>query len=436
MDDEAIRQQVRHHQDLFAYGTPEPDVVEVLTGGPVSGVLSGVLLDHTTVDLMSDFTRPGPGDARLRKQGLASVSHAVSTVVESLVLHDRVLVGDGSELDGGTLLGSASALRPRALFWLLSVARRHALRIAADDRALDAAFTTPVDPAVVRAAIGALTATDLGPSLSGLLKRQGASGDELRDMMVAMTGRTLRSSLRRPEVYFDAAAFGRGQEPDIAALSRFAGLALARATFYVLLADRLGCVYRADALRANLPGVAVVGSFRASVLRELERQEQARDAAVNEALRFEALPLSLPLIANAVIQRAGTRPDCLRIALDVRESRQARRFRAFCRTVETAVGEGDRPGLERALADLRRYGIALTESVGAPGPAAELPTELLSYASPLASALFATFRIPAVQLADQFRNRRFALLTEVRNSQRGAVAEHHLARLWQTIPTT
>ncbi|MEV6636194.1 hypothetical protein AB0M54_36130 [Actinoplanes sp. NPDC051470] len=214
------------------------------------------------------------------------------------------------------------------------------------------------------------------------------------------------------------------------------GALLARAMFYLLLADRYGCVYRSDSIRAGVIDAAVKEASRRSfaelVVRDLEQLERARDEDLNRALRFEAMPSPLPMVADAIIQRAGSRDECLTIALEVRQSRQARRFREFCGTVELAIHEGDRPRVEKALADLRRYGLRLTGTVGPatdPAPA----RELISYASPLAGALFAVLRTPVIEIVDQLRNRRFALLDEVRNSQRGTVAQRRMAEFWTTL---
>jgi hypothetical protein len=201
-----------------------------------------------------------------------------------------------------------------------------------------------------------------------------------------------------------------------------------------------GQVYHGDHVRSAAVR-AVLGAtprvpFTERVVREVELIEARRDEVINQAMRFEAFPLAMPLVANAVLQRAKTRRECLTIALEVRASAQARRFRRYCRVVDEAIHDGDRRRVERAIAELGRYGVRLSQSIS--GDSTKIDStavkELVTFASPLAAALVSVFRMPVADVIDQIRNRKFALLSEVRASQRGAAARQRFDDLWATLP--
>jgi hypothetical protein len=223
--------------------------------------------------------------------------------------------------------------------------------------------------------------------------------------------------------------------------SFFAGYVVVRAMFYLLVADHLGCTYRGDYVRSSIVR-AILGSaahrpFAQRVMAEAELAEGRRDEEINRALDYEAFPVAMPLVANAILQRATTRRECVTIALDVRESRQARRFRQYCRTVDDAIRDGDRRRVERAVTELGRYGVKLTESIApnsSPGAYVGPAKELATFVSPLAAALVAAFGIPAMNLTRHIRHRRFALLDNLRAAQRGTVSAQRFDELWDTLP--
>jgi hypothetical protein len=129
----------RRFEDCLPAAAIQEEIVE---GWAQRSTLTGVMLDNSTLIQAlifatckdSSFGRWGLSDNR------QTVIDALTLVIESLVLHERVFVGPGAELrsigDGevGEFPGlklkldhSASYLQPSESFWIMSIARRRAL---------------------------------------------------------------------------------------------------------------------------------------------------------------------------------------------------------------------------------------------------------------------------------------------------------------------
>src|SRR3712207_5200704 len=96
----------------------------------------------------------------------------------------------------------------------------------------------------------------------------------------------------------------------------------------------------------------------------LEIDEQKRDAVINDILGYEAFRIETPPIVKAVLQNAESKEEILKIALDIRESKAACRFRQFCSSVEQAITEGKRKETEKALSELSAYGLQIAAELG------------------------------------------------------------------------
>jgi hypothetical protein len=137
------------------------------------------------------------------------------------------------------------------------------------------------------------------------------------------------------------------------------------------------------------------GAFIDVVVAEVARAEAERDREINRLLGGDVFTVPLPLVANAVLARATTRRECLTVALELRKSSAATKFRRLCANVDHAIKEGDRRRVERAINDLARAGVRLSEAVSPGEVKHELsPKELFTFTSPVLRLLLAYADIP------------------------------------------
>ncbi|WP_433381266.1 hypothetical protein ACQPZX_16785 [Actinoplanes sp. CA-142083] len=455
----------RRFRERFNGGTPSDAVVAELTRGDRGSNIGNILLDDSTFRhalLFAGCEESNSFDRVELTENRELAFHAITSLVEALVLHDRVVIGADLELAtvpvggmfglGIDVFRSLPPTTENARFWLLSAARRMSFEAVTEIPELAEIMTTSIGEEVTTAGIAAnlerITVRGSEQSIHKILHLiendsfylDGMAGRLEDDLDWHTLG------LRGADVVEEAdnainLNLGRFHSvPRDGVGEFFAAHALLRAIYYLLIADYRGLSYHGDHVRAGTVRALLAGerrrSFAETIVREIEATEARRDEAVNAALRFEAFPVALPLVANAILQRARSRRECIAIALEVRASRQAIQFRQYCKVVDRAILDGDRRRIERSIAELQRYGVRLSDSIGV-GPAGSEQAavkELVTYASPLAGAMLSVFRAPLQEVVNRVRDRKFALLTELRASQRGAVARRRFDDLWASLP--
>ena len=124
--------------------------------------------------------------------------------------------------------------------------------------------------------------------------------------------------------------------------------------------------------------------FRPGQLDALAIDEKKRDDVVNNILGFETFELNVPLVAQAVLSKARSPGEVLQIALDVRDSKPAERFREFAFTVDKAIAGGIRREVEQAIRELQSIGLNLAAIMKVSGDEySPQPQQSIRYGSPL-----------------------------------------------------
>ncbi|MES9604648.1 hypothetical protein [Actinomadura sp. NPDC000929] len=216
---------------------------------------------------------------------------------------------------------------------------------------------------------------------------------------------------------------------------RFAAQLIYRAQVYSLLADMLGCPYSADALRAELVEPRGPSGFaeRAAVL--IGDAEAETDHQINQVLGYEAFKIRIPLVLRYVLSRASRPAEVLEITLEIRDSRQARRFREYCARVDAAIAEGKRADVVRACKELSAYGVRFESELAGSRPNRDqmvgAAKDLVSIGSPVIGALIPGAAIAGSLVGGWVRRRRYALIERMIGAPRTLNAiEHEFAHLW------
>lgn len=214
----------------------------------------------------------------------------------------------------------------------------------------------------------------------------------------------------------------------------YAASLLFRTFVYLYLSELLGCMYRGDALRAGLAKTIVgshqrsIPSFSNVVLDALAADQEKRDEAVNQLLGIASFQVRLPPVAQAVLTRAKNAEEILRIALEIRASKQAERFRAFCKTVDQAIARGNRLEVEQAIRELQAFGLDLAKTQLEDTPTLQGPQELISYGSTLLTTILETAKHPVRSLRGRLRFRSLVFLDTLRSAPRNfAILDRLLA---------
>jgi hypothetical protein len=449
-DEEAqARYRAREHEFRDVFLNPEKlsDLPEALVECVSEDSLARTLIDDSTIEQALFFV--GFGEIRSVSPELFDnrwiVARSLNALLEALVLSDRVLTGLGGY--GPKLLDEYRCLHPlRGVFsdefadldlWrqfgLLGLARSRAIQL------LD----------------------ECGANIAESISFQGSrrfSVDQLKEQLLSLSPRAADISSHKVAPYVDddahflsvmrgsvlgPAHYGTYGETADDALSRakqssgmqggrvhfgddpasfFAAHVYYRAVLYGLLADIAGATYHGDALRAPLlramAGPRASRPFAAVVMEALAEDQAARDEAANETLGYAAFHVPLPSIAHLVMSRASCREEIFDIAIDVRESLAATRFRAYCHNVDATIAAGDREGTSRALADLAQWGLKANAELAMEKFDLSAGKDLLSIYSPLAGALVGVLGYPLKNVKAAFRRRRFAFLETLRTSPR------------------
>jgi hypothetical protein len=158
--------------------------------------------------------------------------------------------------------------------------------------------------------------------------------------------------------------------------------------------------------------------FSKVVLDALAAEEEKRDEAVNQLLGVASFQVSLPLVAQAVLTRAKNAEEILKVALEMRASKQAERFRAFCKTVDQAIARGNRLEVEQAIRELQEFGLDLARAQFKDTPTLQGPQELISYGSTLLTTILETAKHPVRSLRGRLGFHSLAFLDTLRSTPR------------------
>lgn len=405
-------------------------------------------------------------DERLRFQVVdnpAVVCRALTTLLEALVLHEVVVAGPDNSVgvayfDKSKPLRRANAcitesepMIPLAYrFLLLGVARRQAIDLLDHCgeslvAALDVTGAT-LDPKWVRRHLVNLRpeAADISPHKIADYIYDAHFLDVMwqgliRKTWAATYGHSASDAMGVHKQFFGDFLRGNVDYPDDNPDDFFAAHLLFRTVAYLLMAEVVGAAYHADPLRA--PVVRAISaasstptSFATTVVRRVEQEEAAKDAAVNADLGYEAFSVPVPIVAHAVLSKVQRRDQILDAAVDLRESKAAIRFRRYCANVDEALAAGDRTKVELALQDLAKAGVAFGDAVTVESESgawdATSAKELVALKSPLAAALVGALRYPADRVVGAWRHRRYALLDELRSPPR---ITHNLGKRFESL---
>jgi hypothetical protein len=464
-DEAQYRAEAERFRGIFRDPSKHVGLVENLAAISTPWQEPALLLDNATVEQAFYFATLD--DTQNSKSSIASrprlVADALATVLEGLVIQNTILVGPDC-YDAIRYLNVAAPLQrafsviervERLLnseqrFIILGLARARALEILEADpeflRSLEAAVGHQLDQGAVLTYLRELQPPIADVSAAAVPfyidNPDHFFGWMAADLMMANHFATYGTTDDEAVEYRAGHQFVVTSTklffPRTYRREFFAAHVLFRAVAYLLTADILNCSYRGDGLRSVLLR-GVVGSvpmrqaFAGAVLSRLEERERDHDELINGALQFEAFRVPVPLVANAVLRRAERRDQLLDIAMDIRESREARRFRRYASSVDAAISEGDRERVEKSIRDLERWGLRLAESLASSTQEFDVQAyrEIVAFGSPLAAALLSVATVPIGFLRGRLRSRRFALLDELSGPPRGgSYLESRLTALW------
>jgi hypothetical protein len=149
---------------------------------------------------------------------------------------------------------------------------------------------------------------------------------------------------------------------------------LIRAHFYLLASEVLGAPYRPDAFRAPICwkffGKSRLSDFTLEerLVEAAERFARDRIDSLNAFLDRPAF-VALPLFLARVLAESSDRSQVVPIALQIRDSRPARRFREYAARLRVAVEEGEVAEVAR---ELDRYARLLRDEFGRHDDGAEV----------------------------------------------------------------
>jgi hypothetical protein len=135
----------RHHQrsdefiSKFLSGMPPADMVGEFLASESNSTLSGVLLDSSTIEQSFIFANcKTTADPWWLSKNRTVVTNALVSLIEALVLHDRIVIGPGREIaQTENRKSSESPLKVNrsidnisddALFWIMSLAKKAAIQ--------------------------------------------------------------------------------------------------------------------------------------------------------------------------------------------------------------------------------------------------------------------------------------------------------------------
>jgi chloramphenicol 3-O-phosphotransferase len=219
---------------------------------------------------------------------------------------------------------------------------------------------------------------------------------------------------------------------------------LMRTIMYLMVSELVGGTYQGDAIRAPLVKALLSNrpeaarAFVKVVSDALEKQNREKRAALNAALGYKAFQMPAPPVAEYILKKAERIEDVLTIALDLRESKAARKFRLYCQDVDAAIGDGDVRKVENALAAVSAQGVKLIGSrdTSAKKPLLDVVKELATHSSFIVKVIWPLLTLPLEKLHDKIRYRRLALLQRVQSTAGfTSAAERELRRLVPRLPT-
>jgi hypothetical protein len=446
---------LREHIELFR----RDDILEALPG-LTDGLLqtlrpastSSILLDTTVIkygfEALSEYPRCV---SRILPSKKWIVLNCVAELINALVLHETVMAGPvgGETWYARDDLSAAMSLiqRPehvlddQILFGLLSLSRTRAMdALRANPSLIDPlAHFLPrrVDPDLVRRYIGTMSvnASHQSPHHWERLFADGPTKYYAYDLSVGVLGTNMialnaidadnANKYQGNDDYFEYTAKRGGLEfPSEDSIHEFyAASLLFRTVVYLYLSELLGCTYRGDLMRATLAKAILASqprsrrSFGDVVVAALGAEEEARDDVVNQLLGTEVFRVAIPLVAQAVLSRAKSVADVLKITLEMRNSVEAQRFRAFSHSVDEAIAKGDRREVEAAIRQLQAFGVDLRRATGAVDTD-QRAQEIVIHGSTLLTNIVEAAKRPVRGLLERIRYRHLAFLDTLRSAPR------------------
>lgn len=443
-------------QERFNAGLPD-EVRARFTPGP-STHFSRILLDNSTIREAFHFCHAEEDgfDRWMLSLNRQTVADALSATIEALVLYEEIHVSEGKRLLAAASQGAAARLTEsvvpdgETLFWLLSAAKHQALlevQTKGTTALLKRLTGGNFSKSELSSAIERVTVQGAGNSIHKIVRYLEDDGFYFDGMAWRFISRLAhgtygRSALDVREEYLDALNIEAADWREATGPSEFfAALLLIRTIFYLCWADMHGLIYIGDSYRSPLvrhllKGSSVRQSFARNVVAALEQRDDELDRQINTALQVEAFQVTMPMVANAVMARAKNRRECLDIAADMRDSANARRFRKFAASVDEASVSGDRVRVEKALAELSRYGLRMMEDASPKANSTSLMAvkNLVGHFSPIAATIIPLIDQPLQWLSKWSRFRKFALLDELSSVPRTDVARQKVEEWWPSIP--
>ncbi len=416
------------------------------------GSSGAILLDNTTIEYGFDALSEHPWTvSKILPSKKWLVANCVAELVNALVLHETVMagpVGLKAQYSREDLCSAMKliqrpddALNGEVLFGLLSLARTRAMdALRADTRLLDPLgdlLPRKVDPEVVRRYIGTMSvnASYHSPHYWEKIFANGPTRYYADDLSVGILGTNMialnavdsenATRYQGNDQYFSYTAKRDGLHfPSEESIHEFYAASLLFRTFvYLYISELLGCTYRGDFMRATLAKAILASqprrreTFGAVVVAALGAEEHERDEVMNQLLGTDTFRVEIPLVAQAVLSRAKGLPDVLKITLEMRNSAEAQRFRAFSQTIDDAVARGDRREVEEAIMQLQAFGLDLRRAAGAEGTD-QRPQEFVTHGSTLLTNIIEAARRPVRGLLGRIRCRHLAFLDTLRAAPR------------------
>lgn len=427
---------------------------EGLCEGIKNSSTSSILLDNSTVAYALEFIS---GEGNLSSPVIPNKGEvytlAVYELINAIVLYEHIFVGPGAEsvmyfrddlaATKQLLKNTEDLIDWKSVFALLNLARNQALGILRNSPnivlTLEAVIGAKLNRELVRHMIEEMTpkASSHSPHYWEKLFANGMDSYYFLDLSYGFLGaNTIAMNAIDPsnagkywgtDNYFGYTAKRGGVKfPEKGIHEFYAASLLVRTLFYLFVSDLTGLMYRGDAIRSKLvrslikPDERQRKNFAESVIAAVTIDEKERDKIVNEILGYEAFEVKCPLVAKAVLEKAESFEDILKVALDLRNSRAARRFRKFSTTVDEAIRAGKRNEVEKALEELSSLGIKVLldmkkQNANAPMQVTE---ELVKHGSPLLRALWPLLRFPIEKVYKKLRYQKFAFLDTIRSLPR------------------
>lgn len=408
--------------------------------------ISSILLDNSTVEYALEFIAD-KGNLKspvIPKKGEV-YTLAVYELINAIILYENIYVGPGAQhvtffrddlAETQKLLKNAEELLDwESIFSLLNLSRNQALNLLGSNPdiilTLESLVGAKLNHKIVRTIIEKMEpkASYESPHYWEKLFAKGIDSYYFFDLSYGFLGaNTIAMNAIDPSnaskrwggaKYFSyTAKRGSIEFPEKGIHEFYAASLLIRSLFYIFVSDLTGLTYRGDALRSKVikslikPNEKQRRNFADSVISATTLHEKERDKIVNEILGYDAFEIKCPLVVKAVLEKAESFEDILKVALDLRKSKEAKNFRLFSATVDEAIDKGKRDEVERALDELSFLGIKVLQEIKVDNTNAPLQVteEIVKYGSPLIYTLWPLLRFPIEKVYKKLRHKKLAFL--------------------------